>query len=104
MDEGELLEWGDKIKELQNENKKLHDKIKSIKNIADRILQYNAQLEHLIDNKCELIFQQSKEIVRLYKDRSDMCIDFKSHGRFEINKLIKLVNDEEESDSDESDD
>ena len=101
--EGEMVEWGNKIKDLQNQNKKLQDKIKAIKSLADKILENNAQLECLVDSKNLLIHNQAKEIKRLYDEKMDYTDGFSSHGRYEIRQLIKLVNDQQESDSDESD-
>lgn len=99
-DEGEMVEWGNKIRDLTNENKRLKDKMKAIKCLSEKILETNAQLECLVDSKNDLINNQAREIKRLYDERSDMALGFSSHGRSEIKQLLKLVNNEE-SDSDE---
>jgi hypothetical protein len=100
-DEGEMVEWGNKIRDLNIQNKKLQNKIDAIKTMADKIVENNAKLECLVESKNILIYQQSKEIKRLYDERSDYDDGFQSYGRGVIRQLYKLVNNEEESDSDE---
>jgi len=96
--EGEMVEWGNKIKDLTNKNKKLKTKMKAMKDIFKTIKEEKHRLVVLIDSKNQLIDALTTQLRDCIDEIDGFGFNFEHRVHPQIDQMNSLLNDSDTDD------